>query len=328
MVPPLRAIVTFIRCAKLGSFSKAALDLGMSPQAISGQIKQLEDWVGVRLFHRTTRKISLTEEGLAFFERCKTGMESIEEGLRSVRDAADDAVGTVRLATPYAISRGYIVPVLASFFERYPRVSVELVVQNNQLDIVEQGVDLGIASGAMPRSSLVVRRLATAELILCASPDYIKRHGYPQNIDALHEHRCVTLRHPATGKVMPWTFQQDQQAVTLNVASALATNDTDTQRQAVLEGIGIGQLASFFVRPQIRAGRLVPLLLAYVAPPINFFLYMQRRTQIPKKTRVLADHLYREIKRHPDFQPLKRSELMRLRGSPASSVGLYAEAEE
>lgn len=304
MTPPLRTISTFVRCAQIGSFSKAALELGMTPQAVSSQIKQLEDWVGVRVFHRTTRKISLTEEGWAFYERCKTGMDSIEEGVRRVRESADDAVGTVRLAVPYAISRGYIVPVLASFFDRYPRVSIELIIQNQQVDLVDQGVDLGIASGYMPRSSLIARKLASAELILCASPEYLKRHGSPRTMEDLHHHRCVALRHPRTGKIMPWTFQRDGETVTLDLPGCLTTNDTDTQRQSVLAGIGIGQLASFFVRSHVQAGRLEPLLIGYVAPPINFYLYMPRRTQIPKKTRVLADHLYREMRKHPDFQPI------------------------
>jgi DNA-binding transcriptional LysR family regulator len=301
---PLRSISTFVRSAQTGSFSKAALELGITPQAVSGHIKQLEDWAGVRLFHRTTRKISLTEEGWAFYERCKSGMESIEEGLRGLREATDEAVGTVRLAVPYAISRGFIVPVLASFFERYPRVAVDLIIQNHSPDLVDQGVDLGIASGTMPKSSLIARKVGAAELILCAAPSYLRAHGKPRTMNDLNKHRCVTLRHPRTGKIMPWTFRSGDKSVTLDIAGYLTTNDTDTQRQAVLEGIGIGQLASFFVSPHLRAGRLEPLLIGYIAPPIRFYLYMPRRTKIPKKTRVLADHLYRALSHHPDFQPV------------------------
>lgn len=307
----MRAIATFVRSAESGSFSKAALELGMTPQAVSSQIKHLEEAVGVRLFHRTTRKISLTEEGAGFFERCKVGVDSIEEGLRSLREATDEAVGTVRIAVTYAVSRGYIVPILSEFFERYPRVSVELIVQNRSPDMVEQGIDLGIASGYMPRSSLIVRKIASVELILCASPDYLRRYGAPKNMDELRWHRCVALRHPRTGKIMPWNFTDGTNAVTLDIAGCMTTNDTDTQRQAVLQGAGIGQLASFFVSPHVREGRLTPLLIGYTAPPINFYLYMPRRTKIPRKTRVLADHLYRSIRRHPDFRPVRVSELQR-----------------
>jgi len=318
MPNPLRTIVTFVRCAQAGSFSKAALELGITPQAVSGQIKHLENWVGVRLFHRTTRKISLTEEGWGFFERCKVGMDSIDEGVRSLRAATDEPVGTVRLAVPYAIGRGFIIPLLTAFFERYPQLSIELIVQNQNPDIVDQSVDLSIVSGPrLPNSSMIARKIASAELILCAARDYLKHHGTPTTIEELHRHRCVSLRHPRTGKIMPWTFQTREGAVTLDMAAALTTNDTDTQRQAVLHGAGIGQLASFFVWPQVRAGRLEPLLLGYVAPPINFYMYMPRRINIPKKTRVLADFLYKELKRHPDFQSMTTGEA---RGAVAAPV--------
>ena len=305
MRPPVRAIGTFLRCAETGSFSKAAFDLGMTPQAVSGQIKQLEDWVQVRLFHRTTRKVSLTEEGTIFFEHCKTGIEAIDEGVSALKNSTSEAVGTVRLAMPYVISRGYIIPILSEFFERYPRVSVELIIQNQNPDVVEQGVDLGIGSGPMPKGSIIARRLASVELVLCASPDYLDRHGTPTSVDDLRNHRCVALRNPRTGKIMPWTFKRGKGAVTLDLAGCLTTNDSDTQRQAVLEGIGIGQLASFYVAPHVRAGRLRPLLIGYTAPPYSFYLYMLKRTKIPLKTRVLADFLYKALRKHPDLQTVK-----------------------
>jgi DNA-binding transcriptional LysR family regulator len=302
---PLRTIATFVRCAETGSFSKAALDLGMTPQAVSSHIKQLEDWVGVRLFHRTTRKIGLTEEGSGFFEQCKAGIDSIEDGVRSLNESTHEAVGTVRMAVPYAIARGYITPILARFFDKYPRVSIELIIQNQTPDIVEQGVDLGISSGTLPASSMIARRLVSTELVLCASPAYIETYGIPSSIEGLHDHRCVGLRHPRTGKIMPWTFRTDTGVVALDINCDLITNDTDTQRQAVLHGVGIGQLASFFVSPHVRENNLVPLLMGYVAPPIHFHLYMLRRTQMPRKTRVLADFLYKEFRKHPDFKPFK-----------------------
>lgn len=305
MSNPLHTIVTFVRCVHAGSFTKAALELGITPQAVSGQIKQLENWVGVRLFHRSTRKINLTEEGKGFFARCKAGMDLVDDGVRSLREATEEPVGSVRLAVPYAISRGFIIPLLTAFFERYPHISIELIVQNQNPDIVDQSVDLSVVSGPrLPSSSMIVRKIASAELILCVARDYVERYGTPRTIEELHRHRSVSLRHPRTGKIMPWTFQTRQRRVTLDMVAALTTNDTDTQRQAVLNGAGIGQLASFFVWPHVRAGRLIPLQLGYVAPPINFYLYMPHRTNIPKKTRVVADFLYKELKHHPDFQPM------------------------
>ncbi len=305
MTIPFRNVATFVCCAENGSFSKAALHLGMTPQAISSQIKQLEEWLGVRIFNRTTRKISLTEEGRHFFERCKTGLESIEEGIRGARESTDEAVGTVRLSMPFGISRGYILPMLSTFFARYPKVSVELITQDTSVDIIDQSVDLGIASRSVPGSSLIVRKLASAELVLCASAEYIEKYGTPKNIDALRRFRCITLRHPKDGKMMPWTFRKGKELINIDITGCIVTSDTETHRHAVLQGLGIGQVASFFVRAHMRTGRLVPISLGYEAPPIEFFLYMPQRMQIPKKTRALADHVFREFRRNPDFVPLR-----------------------
>lgn len=304
-VTQLRGIEVFVRSAQTGSFSKAALDLGMTPQSVSSQVKSLEDRVGVRLFHRTTRKISLTEEGWHFYERCRSGLDSIEEGLRTLTEATDEVFGVVRLAAPYGLCRAYITPILPQFLDMYPRVSVELITHYQTPDIVEKGVDVGITSGHLPQSSIIARKFASIELILCAAPSYLAARGVPQTVEDLHQHRCVTLRHPHTGKIMPWTFQNGKEIVTLDIQGALATSDTDTQRQAVLAGAGIGQLASFFVSPQAAAGRLKPLLIGYVAPPISFYLYLPRRSKIPRKTRALADFLYGALRRNKDFEPMK-----------------------
>jgi DNA-binding transcriptional LysR family regulator len=301
----LRGIEIFVRSAQTCSFSKAALELGMTPQSVSSQVKSLEDRVGVRLFHRNTRKISLTEEGWHFYERCRVGINSIEEGFRNLTEATDEVFGIVRLAAPYAICRGFITPILAEFLEQYPRVSIELITHHQTPDIVEKGVDLGITSGHLPQSSITARKIASVELILCAAPSYLETHGVPTTMEDLYHHRCVTLRHPHTGKIMPWTFQNGKDIVTLDINGSLVTSDTDTQRQAVLAGAGIGQLASFFVSPQTAAGRLKPLLIGYIAPPVNFYLYLPRRSKIPRKTRALADFLYGALKRNKDFEPMK-----------------------
>jgi LysR family transcriptional regulator for bpeEF and oprC len=301
----LRNITTFVQSARMSSFSKAALELALTPQAVSNQIKQLEELVGVQLFHRTTRKISLTEEGRIFYDHCSSGLDSIDEGLRKLNDAARDAIGTVRIAVNYAMGRGYVVPIVTRFMEKYPRISVELIVQNQTPDIVDQGVDLGITGRPIPTTNLIVRKIAEVELVLCATPEYLARRGVPQSMQDLKSHRCVVLRHPGTGKILPWTFQENGRTLTLTVDAALTANDMDTARHAIVEGVGIGQVAGFFASSRMRQGKLVPLLIGYTAPPIVYHLYMLRRDKIPKKTRILADYIYKELKAHPDFQPLK-----------------------
>ena len=300
----LRGISTFIRSADARSFSKAALELGISPQAVSAQIKQLEEQIGVDLFRRTTRRISLTEEGAGFYERCCVAVAAIDEGVRNLQDASENASGTVRISVPYYISRAYILPILAKFQMEYPNIAVELIAQNEYPDFVDQGIDIAVMSRHLPGSSFIARQIASVKLILCASPSYIKKNGRPKNPEDLRAHRCVVLRHPVDGKTLPWTFQVGKQVIAIDVSGALITNDTDTQRQAVLHGLGIGQIASFFVRSHVRDGTLKLLLMNYVAPPIDVYLCMVNRPAIPKRTNALFEFLEMRLSRHPDFKPM------------------------
>lgn len=300
----LRGISTFIRSADARSFSKAALELGITPQAVSAQIKQLEEHIGVGLFRRTTRRISLTEEGAKFYERCCVAIEAIDEGVQSLQESAESASGTVKISVPYYISRTYILPILQQFLKKYPGISVELVAQNEYPDFVDQGIDIAVMSRHLPGSSFIARHIASVKLILCAAPAYLAQRGRPKTPQDLRAHRCVVLRHPVDGKTLPWTFQDGKQVIAIDVTGSLVTNDTDTQRQAVLHGIGIGQLASFFVRSHVRDGSLKPLLMNYVAPPINVYLCMANRATVPKRTTALFEFLEKKLSRHPDFAPM------------------------
>ena len=302
----LRAITTFIRAAQFGSISGAARDLGLTPQAASKHILSLEKWAGVRLFNRTTHKISLTEEGLLFFQHCKPAVESIEEGLVGIREAVDEPVGTVRVAVPHGINR-LVSPLMGLFLEQFPRISIELIGHNKHPDIVQERIDVGVQGGTLPDSSLVARQFASVQLVPCAAPSYLKKYGTPKTMEDLKSHRCIKFRPPETGVTMPWMFRQANEVVAFDVPASLTTNDGDAELQAVLSGAGIGQLASFRIAPHVRAKRLRPLLIGYVSEHYGLYVYMHRRTCIPKKNRAVADFLFEQLKRHPDLQPCELS---------------------
>jgi DNA-binding transcriptional LysR family regulator len=300
----LRAIGTFIRVAQSGSISEAARALGLTPQAASKHILNLEQWAGVRLFNRTTHKISLTDEGLAFYERCKPALETIEEGLIGLRDVTEDPVGTVRLAVPHPIVR-FIGPLMGRFLDQYPRVSIDLIAHGRTPDVVQERIDVGIQGGTLPDSSLVARKFASVQLVPCATPAYLKKYGVPKTMQDLKNHRCIKLKLQESGITLPWTFRQGNDVVTFDVPASITTNDSDAELQAVLSGAGIGQLATFRIGSHVRAKRLKPLLIGYVSEHYGLYVYMLRRTFIPKKNRVLADFLYEELKQHPDLQPFE-----------------------
>ena len=301
----LRGLSTFICVARTGNFSRAARELGITPQAASKHIQQLERWVGVRLFTRTTRKMSLTEEGASFYRVCSTAVEAIDDGVKNLHEAAEEAFGTVRIAVPHGLSSRFVAPAISRFLALHPRVSVDLVVQNQVPDLVAQRIDLGIIGDPLPESSMIARKFGMVKLVLCAAPSYLKRHGTPRTAEDLRKHRCINLRSWITGKIIPWTFEKDGNVITEEVDARLTTNDGENGLQAVLNGAGIAQLSSYRIAPHIRANKLKALSIGYVSAAYGLYIYMPRRERIPRKTRVLADFLFDELNGHADLQPLK-----------------------
>jgi len=300
----LRALVTFTRIARAGNFSIAARELGISPQAASSQMKALERRVGVRLFHRTTRNMTLTEEGMKFYSACVTAIEAIDEGVRSLRAASQEAFGMVRVAAPHGLGWRLVAPLLGKFLAAHPRVSIDLVIQNRVPDLVQQGIDVGVLGDPLPESSMVARRFGSVQLILCATPGYLRRHGTPASLEDLRNHQCINFRSWITQRIIPWAFRHGEDVLAEELSARLTTNDGDSQLQAVLSGAGIAQLSSYRAAPYIRAQRLKPLLLGHVSDTYGLYVYMPRRKQAPRRARALADFLYDELSTHPDLQPI------------------------
>jgi DNA-binding transcriptional LysR family regulator len=301
----LRALTVFIRIARVGSFSKAARELEISPQAASNHVKSLERSIGVRLFNRTTRQMSLTEEGQRLYTTCVSAIDAIDEGIRALHEASEEAFGTVRLAAPHGLSWRLIAPLLGRFLAIHPRVSVDLIVQNRVPDLVAQAIDVGVLGDPLPENSMVARRFGSVQLVLCATPAYFRKNGTPQRVEDLACHQCINFRNWITDKVIPWTFKRGESVLAETVSARLITNDGDSQLQAVLSGAGIAQLASYRIAPYVRANRLKPLLLGHVSETYGLYVYLPRRKQVPRKARALADFLFDELSVHPDLRPLK-----------------------
>jgi len=304
----LRALSVFVRIARVGSFSKAARELEISPQAASNHVKSLERSIGVRLLNRTTRQMSLTEEGQRLYTTCVSAIDTIDEGVRALHEASEEAFGTVRLAAPHGLSWRLVAPLLGRFLSMHPRVSVDLIVQNRVPDLVAQAIDVGVLGDPLPENSMVARRFGSVQLVLCATPAYLRKNGTPQRVEDLAHHQCINFRNWITDKVIPWTFKRGESVLAETVSARLITNDGDSQLQAVLSGAGIAQLASYRIAPYVRVNRLKPLLLGHVSETYGLYIYLPKRKQVPKKVRALADFLFDELSVHPDLQPLKIAE--------------------
>jgi DNA-binding transcriptional LysR family regulator len=285
----LRAIATFIKAAELGSLRQAAVAQGITPQAASQALTQLETYLGVRLFHRTTRKLSLTEEGQRFLGAAAPGLQALQRALHGARQGRDEIAGPLRIAAPRSIMLPVLWPVLEEFCARHPDIEPDVQLDDRIGNWVEERVDVGFRAGSPPGDGVIARLLLPLQLIVCAAPGYIARHGAPQSIDALAQHRCSGFRHPSTGKPMPWEFAVGGETVARDVASVVMTNDVELEANAVVAGQCIGQLVGVTAAPLVRAGRLVPLLTAHVTHHLGLYLYYGSRVAQPARVRAFID---------------------------------------
>lgn len=285
----LRAIATFVRAAELGSFNRAAEAQGTTPQAVSKTIRQLEQHLSVRLFHRSTRKSSLTEEGQRLLQSVKPSLDGLVGALSNARSAALDDQGVVRITAPGAVGRKVLVPLLAEFQQRYPRIQFELLLSEGFSDIVDVRIDVGFRAGNPPDLQVIGRTLFPVQQIVCATPAYLAQHGTPRSITELQSHRCTAYRQPGSGRAMPWEFEVDGSTVFQHMPAVLCSNDPEADMQAVLAGMGIGQVDSINAAAALRSGELVPLLAATVSERMGLHLYYPQRADMPGRVRRFID---------------------------------------
>jgi DNA-binding transcriptional LysR family regulator len=297
----LRAISTFIKAAELGSFNKVAEVQGTTPQAVSKTIRQFEQHLGVRLFHRTTRNSSLTEEGQRLLESIKPSMDGVVGALARARSAAREDEGTIRVAASGSMGRRILMPLLAEFQLKYPNIQIDLIQEDGFSDLVHDRIDVGFRGGNAPDAQIVSRRLFPVQQIVCAAPSYLERHGAPLTLQDLQSHRCTAYRQPGSGRPMAWEFEIDGDTVFHHVTPILLSNDPDTEMHAVLAGIGIGQIDSINATAAIRAGKLKPLLTDYVSERMGFYLYFPQRTDMPGRVRHFIDFIVERLLDSKEF---------------------------
>ncbi|KQV52734.1 LysR family transcriptional regulator [Pelomonas sp. Root1217] len=285
----LRAITTFTKAAELGSLRQAAVAQGITPQAASQALTQLESYLGVRLFHRTTRRLSLTEEGERFLGAAAPGLQALQRALHGARQGRDVIAGPLRITASRSLMLPVLWPVLEEFCARHPDVEPDVQLDDRIGDWVADRVDVGFRAGTPPGEGLIARHLLPLQLIVCAAPAYIARHGAPQSIDELAQHRCSGFRHPSTGKPMPWEFLVGDEIVGHDVASVFMTNDVELEANVVVAGQCIGQLVGATAAPLIRSGQLVPLLTQHVCAHLGLYLYYGSRVAQPARVRAFID---------------------------------------
>lgn len=304
----LRSITTFVRTVELGSLSKAAEIQQISPQAASKALGQLEQYLGVRLFHRTTRSMSLTEEGRRFLEAARPSLAGLQQALQGARQIKEDIAGPLRIVGPRTVLQPIIGPVLDEYCRLYPEVQPDVLLDDRIGNWVEDRVDVGFRLGHAPQEGLIARRLFPLQLVICAAPTYLRKYGVPASLQELGAHRCSAFRRPNDGRVVPWRVTVGESSEDQHINPAFCTNDEAFELRTVLAGGIIAQLATPTAAPHIRAGRLVPLLIEHVSEFFSLFVYFGSRAAQPVRVRRFIDLV---VERYTDCRDhvLSREEL-------------------
>jgi DNA-binding transcriptional LysR family regulator len=286
----LDGVVAFLRVAERRSFTAAAAELGVSAQAISQIIKQLERRAGVALFTRTTRDVALTEAGRLFLADAKPGAEAIASAFRSAEVLGVRPVGHLRLNVPRIALAGLIEPILSGFNAAYPEVTIEIFVEDRLANIVEDGFDAGIRLGEIVDADMVGVRLSASErMTVIGAPDYLARRGRPETPADLRDHACINFRNPSRGDLYRWEFEVDGRDIELAVGGAVIVNDSGLVVASAVMGLGLGYTVASVAAPLVEQGLLEPVLGPYCPETPGFFLYFPSRAQVLPKLRAFID---------------------------------------
>lgn len=301
----LDAMNAFAKVVATGSYAEAARRLGLTRSAVSKAVMELEQLLGARLLDRTTRRVTPTEAGLAYYERCVAILADVEETEMQVSRLHDEPRGVLKINAPMSFGILYLGDAVAEFMRRYPELRIELVLNDRFIDPLEEGVDVTVRIGALADSSLIARRLAPARRALVASPDYLARNGAPGSLDDLANHRCLAYGHLAP--THKWQFVDGAETVTVQYTAALCSNNGEVLRAAALAGNGIANLPTFIVGPDIAAGLLSLLLPHYPPTELGIYALYAPNRYLAAKTRVFIDFLATRFGDNPGWDGYRQA---------------------
>ena len=290
----MQGIDTFVQAAEAGSFALAAERMRVTRSAVAKSIARLERRLGTRLFHRTTRKQTLTEHGQAYYERCKRALAEIDAAEAIFDDGRREPAGTLRVSAPVIFGRHYVAPVLTALANRHARLTIELSFSDRVIDLLEQGFDLAVRLGQLRDSAtLTARRLVTDRFVLCASSAYLARRGHPQSPDDFAGHTGILYMYP--GRETPWQMRDaNGKLKDLRVERRLRFDDVQAIADAAIAGAGIARLPRWLVAPYLRGGELV-LLPETEGEMEQLHAVWPNTRYLPAKTRAAIDALAKEI---------------------------------
>ena len=284
------AISAFARVVEAGSFAGAAGRMGVSVSAVSRQVAELESHLNVRLLNRTTRRLSLTEAGQAFFDRSIQLLADLEEAEVAVTSASIVPRGTLRLTCSATFGGRHLAPAIAAFAARHPQMRFDVELSERFVDLVDEGFDLAVRIGAPGGQNVVARRVGATRMLCCASPSYLERYGEPREPEDLAKHQCLSYEYLPARNV--WTFRDPKGGErSVRIAGPVHSNNGRFLIGLAAEGIGISREPDFISAPELRAGRLKPILKQFESPPLPIYVVYPSRRHLSAKVRAFADFL-------------------------------------
>lgn len=287
----LQQFLSFAQTARRGSFASAARDLGCSPSTLAKSVARLEAALGVQLFHRTTRQVSLTPDGERLYRRCERVLAEAEDLQAEAAGVRAAPSGTLRIDLPIAYGRRIVMPLLAGLLHEHPQLQLDVRLQDAYADLVRDGLDLAVRIGALHDSRLVARRIDWQQLLVVASPAYLDQHGTPRRIEDLSRHQTVVFRMPSSGRTRPWQLRAGRRSVELHLEHRTQVNDGDGMVAAAVLGLGITQIPDYMVADELARGALVEVLEGQrpAAMPISAVVPSLRL--MPPRVRLVLDAL-------------------------------------
>lgn len=288
---------TFVRVVEAGSFTAVATQLNTTQPTISRQIAALEEHLGARLLTRTTRTLTPTDDGRAFYEHALRALEAIGEAENAVGRRRSKPSGLLRIATPVVFGRLHIAPRMPAFLKRYPDVAVDLTMSDSFTDLAEQGIDLAIRVGEITDPSLIARRIGIVRRVTVATPAYLKAHGRPRAPEDLAGHSCIVYTRLST--VNRWIFEGAEGPISVEVKGRYSADNSEAVREGVLAGLGIAVIPSFAFDAEIETGEVEVLLADYEPRQLPMNAVYTSRRFVPLKVRAMIDYLAHEFALDP-----------------------------
>lgn len=282
-------VTEFVAVAETESFTAASKRLGISTAQVSRQVSALENRLNTKLFYRTTRKVSLTEEGNVYYQHCRQVLDGLEDAERAISNLRGKPQGLIKLTAPVTYGEKYIMPLVNDFMLQYPEVEVMIDMTNRQVDLVEGSFDLAIRLGRLTSSSMMAKRLTSRTMYVCASPEYLQKFGIPHSLSELRQHNCLI------GNYDHWRFQESGKEKSIRVSGTLNCNSGYGLRDAVIKGIGLAQLPDYYIDKDLESGAIVPILTNYQEPDEGIWALYPHNRHLSPKVRMLVDYLAEQL---------------------------------